>query len=223
MSERVYGTHEKSGFTVAEPTRPLSGTEWGRFFDEVRERRIPGLSCGPEAKDREIAARFTNRQLEQVSRLEHLRFLSLGGCARISDQGLAHLSRLQRLEYLDLDLNRGHNRPDLVPARITDNGLAVLRDLPSLAEVHLWSLFQITDRGIGHLCDHGKLRRVSMQRTMAGDGAIETLVGNPGMVGLSPGTTGDGFWTAACTLLSALQEVEQATMSSLPHAVSSHY
>ena len=188
MSERPYRTYEKSGVTIAEPTRPLSTKEWGRFFDELNERQIPGLSCGPETEDREIAIRFTDRQLKQVCRLDHLRSLSLGGCGQISDKGLGYLSGLPRLEYLDLDLNRGHNRLDLVPARITDDGLAVLRDLPHLAEVHLWSLFQITDRAIAHLGDHRKLRRVSMQRTMAGDGAIETLTGNPDMVGLSPGT-----------------------------------
>lgn len=188
MSERLYRTYKKSGVTVAEPIRPLSGGEWEHLFGILHERQIPGLSCGPEEKDREIAIRFTNRQLKQVSQLGHLRFLSLGGCGKVSDKGLGFLSKLQRLKYLDLDLNRGHNRSDLVPAQVTNDGLAVLRDLPNLAEVHLWSLFQITDRAFTHLSSHKKLKWVSMQRTMAGDGAIEMLTDNSEMVGLSPGT-----------------------------------
>ena len=188
MGDQLYRTYKKSGVTVAEPVRPLSNREWERFFDEIREHQILGLSCGPEERDREIAIRFTNRQLKQASRLSHLRFLSLGGCGHIDDRGLGHLANLQHLTYLDLDLNRGHNRPDLVPARVTDDGLTVLRDLPGLREVHLWSLFQITDQAIHHLSDHTKLKRVSMQRTMARDGAIEMLAGNREMIGLSPGT-----------------------------------
>jgi len=188
MSEKFYRTYKNWGLIVAEPIRPLSSKEWDRLFDELHEHQIPGLSCGPEENDRSIAIQFTDRQLKRLGRLDHLRFLSLGGCGKISDRGLVHLAKLQQLGYLDLDLNRGHNRPDLVPAQVTDDGLAVLRDLPKLTEVHLWSLFQITDRAITHLRDHRKLKRVSMQRTMAGDGAIDTLTDNADMVGLSPGT-----------------------------------
>ena len=125
MSEGLYRTYKKSGVIVAEPIRPLSSREWERLFDELDERQIPGLACGPEEKDRSIATRFTDRQLKQISRLNHLRFLSLGGCGKISDRGLFYLSKLQQLEYLDLDLNRGHNRPDLTPAQVTDDGLQV--------------------------------------------------------------------------------------------------
>lgn len=188
MGEKLYRTFRNCGLIVAEPVRPLNAREWQRLFDAMRERQIPGLACGPEAQDQRIAVRFTDRQLKQAARLEHLRYLSLGGCRRLSDRGLAHLADLQRLEYLDLDLNRGHNRPDLKPAAVTDDGLTVLRGLTRLRQVHLWSLFGISDRAIVHLGDHTQLRQVSMQRTMAGDGAIEVLSGHVHMTGLSPGT-----------------------------------
>ena len=59
---------------------------------------------------------MTDAMLEDVSRIEHITALKLGGSKRVTDAGLRHLARLPRLRHLDLS-----------GTGITDRGLDVLR------------------------------------------------------------------------------------------------
>ncbi|MCK4283191.1 MAG: hypothetical protein KAX44_02655, partial [Candidatus Brocadiae bacterium] len=45
---------------------------------------------------------------------------------------------------------------------ITDAGLAYLKDLGQLRELHLTHCFRITDAGLAHLEDLGQLRRLAI-------------------------------------------------------------
>ena len=51
---------------------------------------------------------MTDAMLEDVSRIEHITALKLGGSRSVTDAGVRHLSRLSRLRYLDLSGTRYH-------------------------------------------------------------------------------------------------------------------
>ena len=99
---------------------------------------------------------MTDAMLEDVSRIEHITALKLGGSRSVTDAGVRHLSRLPWLRHLDLS-----------GTGITDRGLEVLRALPELETVSLaWTT--VTDAGVAHLSGCERLSDVNLQGTVVG-------------------------------------------------------
>src|SRR5207247_10412717 len=82
---------------------------------------------------------------------------------RVGDAGLAHLKSTTRLVQLTLN-----------GTRVTDDGLALLRELPcrrSLQTLHLASL-PITDEGLSHLRDFERLEILNLSDTRVTDDGL---------------------------------------------------
>jgi Leucine Rich repeat len=129
---------------------------------------------------------MTDAMLEDVSRVEHVTTLKLGGSQSVTDAGVRHLSKLSRLRHLDL-----------TGTGITDRGLEVLRALPELETVSLaWT--KVTDTGLTHLSGCDRLSDVNLQGTSAGDGALGALAGKNKLCQLR---TGNAVTDAGLALL----------------------
>ena len=142
-----------------EPAPPVSENTWDQIFLAVREQRLTGLRA---------AGQMTNALLRRVARLGHLTALHLEGSAHVTDEGLAHLAGMPQLESLNL-----------TGCDITDRGLAVLRELPSLREFALYHHRKVSDLGLSHLAACPHLERVDLLGCRAGDGVIRALTGKP--------------------------------------------
>jgi Leucine Rich Repeat (LRR) protein len=108
---------------------------------------------------------MTDAVLADVSRVETITALDLGGSKALTDQGVRHLARLCGLRHLDLS-----------GTAITDRGLQVLRELPALETISL-AMTHVTDEGIAHLAHCHELRHVNLSWTRTGDGALRALAG----------------------------------------------
>ncbi|MHC4187339.1 MAG: M56 family metallopeptidase, partial [Planctomycetota bacterium] len=91
----------------------------------------------------------SNAGLAQLGKLSSLEELMLTG-ERMDDGGLVHLSALPNLRYLLL-----------AGETFSDAGMAYLNDVPSLRILHLGHLTQLTNAGLGHLANHGKVEYIS--------------------------------------------------------------
>jgi hypothetical protein len=130
--------------------------DWSAVVARLKERDVAGIDVGGQ---------MTDAMLEDVSRIEHITALKLGGSRGVTEAGMRHLSRLARLRYLDLS-----------GTGITDRGLEVLRALPELETVSLaWT--RVTDIGVAHLSRCERLSNVDLQGTSSGDGALRALAG----------------------------------------------
>jgi hypothetical protein len=113
----------------------------------------------------DAAGQMTDAMLEDVSRIDQITTLKLGGSQSVSDAGVCHLSRLSRLRHLDLS-----------GTGITDRGLEFLRALPELETVSLaWT--KVTAAGVMHLSGCERLSSINLQGTSTGDGALRALAG----------------------------------------------
>lgn len=142
---------------ATEVFRPIASS---RVWDEI----IQQLAIHPTAR---LAAegQMTDDVLEDVSRVEGITALHLGGSKRLTDDGVRHLARLAGLKHLDLS-----------GTAITDRALEVLRCLPALETLSLAGT-RVTDEGASHLAHCHELRRVDLSWTGTGDGALKALAG----------------------------------------------
>jgi hypothetical protein len=108
---------------------------------------------------------MTDEVLADISAMETITGLGLGGSKALTDEGVRHLARLPALKHLDLS-----------GTAITDRGLAVLRDLPALETLSLAGT-RITDEGVAHLAQCHELEQVNLSWTHTGDGALRALAG----------------------------------------------
>jgi len=108
---------------------------------------------------------MTDEVLADVSAVDTVTGLNLGGSKALTDEGVRHLARLPALKHLDVS-----------GTAITDRGLAVLRDLPALETLSLAGT-RITDEGIAHLAHCHELRQLDLSWTRTGDGALRALAG----------------------------------------------
>jgi len=108
---------------------------------------------------------MTDAVLADVSRVETVTALDLGGSKALTDEGLRHLARLPALKHLDVS-----------GTAITDRGLQVLRNLPALETLSL-AMTRVTDEGVAHLAHCHELRHVNLSWTRTGDGALRALAG----------------------------------------------
>jgi Leucine Rich repeat len=139
---------------------PVAGVrDWDDALALIRERRLAGLNAHGQ---------MTDALLEQISRLEHITVLDLGGSKALTDEGLRHLARLSRLRHLNLGGCSG----------LTDRGLEVLKHLADLEWVSVeWTY--ATDAGAASLASCPRLMTVMLSGTQTGDGAIAALAGHP--------------------------------------------
>jgi hypothetical protein len=110
---------------------------------------------------------MTDAVLADVSRIETITALDLGGSKELTDEGVRHLARLPALKHLDVS-----------GTAITDRGLQVLRDLPALETLSLAGT-PITDEGVAHLAHCHELRQVNLSWTRTGNAALRALAGSP--------------------------------------------
>jgi hypothetical protein len=108
---------------------------------------------------------MTDELLRDVSRIDGITSLELGGSKMLTDDGVRHLARLPHLKHLDLS-----------GTAITDRALDVLRGLPELETLSL-AMTHVTDAGIAQLSACAKLERVNLSWTRTGDAAIKSLAG----------------------------------------------
>lgn len=151
-----------------EPQPPLSGRDWDEIFEVMRHNRITSLRA---------AGQMTDAVLDRLCRLDLVTSLHLDGSRRVTDKGLQHLARMPRLERLDLS---GCN--------ITDQGLAVFRQLPELREFYLHHHDGLSDEGLANLAFCERLERVDLLGSTAGDGVIRALTGKPKLRHFKSGT-----------------------------------
>jgi hypothetical protein len=116
------------------------------------------LALHPSAR-LDAGGQMTDAVLADVSRVENVAALDLGGSKALTDEGVRHLARMPALTHLDLS-----------GTATTDRGLQVLRDLP-LQTLSL-AMTRVTDEGMAHLAHCHALRRVNLSWTRTGDGAL---------------------------------------------------
>ena len=164
-----------------EDDRPAwSSRDWSAIVSRLKDHGTDGIDAAGE---------MTDAMIEDVSRLEHVSALKLGGSRGMTDAGMRHLARLPRLRYLDLS-----------GTSITDAGLAVLQELPELETVSL-SWTSITDAGVANLAGCERLTGVNLQGTATGDGALRALAGKARLCQLK---TGNAVTDAGLALLHEL-------------------
>jgi hypothetical protein len=151
--------------------------DWSAVVSRLKERDAAGIDA---------AGQMTDAMIRDVSRIEHITALKLGGSRSVTDAGVCHLSRLSRLRHLDLS-----------GTSITDRGLEVLRALPQLETVSLaWT--KVTDAGVANLSGCERLSNVDLQGTPSGDGALRALAGKARLCQLR---TGNAVTDAGLALL----------------------
>lgn len=163
---RFVATMPAQSSIAAKPVRVLRGGEDGTEDSASRDWSVVlRLLAEAGADGLDADGEMTDAMLEQVSRIDTLTTLKLGGSKALTDEGVRHLARLPRLRHLDLS-----------DTAVTDRGLQVLRDLPALETLRLvWA--RVTDEGMAHLSHCERLQRVELSRTRTGDGAIRALAG----------------------------------------------
>lgn len=158
----------RSATWLIEPRQVLTSKEWEALFAFMEQSQIPGLGG---------AGQLTDEVLERLSRFRHLTYLDLQGSTAVTDDGLRYLAHLPQLEHLTLS-----------GTKITDCGLAVLRELPNLKTLDICHQEYISDAGIAHLNFCEQLERVNLMGTRTGDNAIRAVLGKPNLRQLFAGT-----------------------------------
>ena len=151
-----------------EPWGDTSETGWEFVIDEIVQTHAQGLHARGRADD---------AAMQLIGQLDHLVYLDLGACDRISAEGLKHLASLSRLEYLALRHMNG----------LTDASLAVLASLPNLRVLRLDENQQLTDGCAVHLESLRQLELVTLGVTSCGDAALQALSGKPDLANLTIG------------------------------------
>ncbi|MDX1982739.1 MAG: hypothetical protein SFV51_20885 [Bryobacteraceae bacterium] len=141
------------------PLPPVSAEGWEEILEVIRDNRITTLRA---------AGQMTDAVLRDLSRLDSLTRLHLGGSRRVTGAGLRHLARMPRLELLELSC-----------CDITGEDLAVVGQLLQLREFSLCHHGGVSDAGLANLKFCERLERVDLLGSSAGDGVIEALAGKP--------------------------------------------
>jgi hypothetical protein len=151
-----------------------SSRDWNTIVRLLAEHSPAHLSAEGE---------MTDAVLDEVSRVETIAGLNLGGSKSLTDAGMRHLARLPGLKHLDLS-----------STAITDRGLEVLPSLPALETISLAGT-HVTDAGLAQLAHCDELRQVNLSWTRTGDGALKALAGKQHLHEFSSGIglTDDGI------------------------------
>jgi hypothetical protein len=170
------------------PRRMMDEAEWDAFLDEIHERRITAVDFGGQVTDALLA---------RVSRFDHVTRLRLNGARMLTDAGLRELARMPQLQQLELNQYPG--------GRFTDEGLAVLRQLPALRTFAMSWQRGITDAGVRHLEACHALERVDVMGSDTGDALIAAMAGKIHLEALRTGRL------VTDTGLARLRDVPQLT------------
>lgn len=138
--------------------RDPSPAEWDAILASMRERRLTAL---------EGEGFLTDDVLRRLGAMDHVTSINLSGSRAVSDDGLLHLAAMPQLERLDLSEYPG--------GKLTDRGLAVLRQLPNLRFFKMVWQRGISDIGMANLRYCEKLEDVGLMGTPTGDGVIAAL------------------------------------------------
>jgi hypothetical protein len=153
---------------LTEGTSAWNSRDWSAVVARLKEQGAAGIDA---------EGQMTDVMIQEVSSLEHITALKLGGSRSVTDAGVRHLSGLSRLRYLDLS-----------GTSITDQGLEVLLALPELETISLaWT--RVTDAGLANLSGCERLVNVNLQGTSCGDGALRALAGKARLSQLRTGGT----------------------------------
>jgi hypothetical protein len=148
---------------------PLNEADWDLIADLVEEHGLTGL---------EANGQMTDAGLARISAIGQLTRLGLDGSKRLGDDGLQHLARMPQLE--ELDLSGWH-------MTFTDRGLEPLRQLHVLKVFKACWPQRISDQGIANLRECGRLEEVNLMGTPTGDGAVSALAGKGRLARLHAG------------------------------------
>src|SRR5262249_22558860 len=157
----------RSSLVTAKPVRLLTvesvddeppawqSRDWSAVLARLSESDAVGIDAHGQ---------MTDAMIDDLSKVEHLETLRLGGSRGVTDVGVSHLARLPGLRHIDLS-----------GTGVTDKGLeVVLRALPALESVSLaWT--QVTDTGLAHLSGCQRLSEVNLLGTSSGDGVLRAL------------------------------------------------
>lgn len=129
-----------------------------------------------------------------------LEVLRMGGCSRVTDQGIAHLKNLSNLQTLDVYCCRGITNTatlslrELVNLRslnigfnnISDEGVEILATaLPGLRELSI-SGTEVSTEGVRQISGHLRsLEKLDLRQTLVSDAAIGYLSSLPSLLNLS--------------------------------------
>jgi hypothetical protein len=155
--------------------RSVLGSQWRSIASTREWDAAVRLLALHQAAVLSAEGQMTDEVLADVSAVDTMAGLNLGGSKALTDEGVRHLARLPALKYLDLS-----------GTAITDRGLAVLRDLPALETLSLAGT-RITDEGVAHLANCHELRQVDLSWTRTGDGALTALAGRKKLALLASG------------------------------------
>jgi hypothetical protein len=101
--------------------------------------------------------------MKHLSGIKGLRSLGLG-LTEVTDEGIKHCKAFKKLHYLEL------------PAKVTDAGIAELKELAELREIWLYET-KITDDGVKHLTNFGNLETLAFRSCRITDKGLIQLKG----------------------------------------------
>ena len=135
----------------------LEDNDWNAIIDEIAKKRITGLHA---------AGQMTDAATERLVTLDHLTHLDVSNSTRLTDAGLRRIARLPQLRHLDVS-----------NCAITDHGLEVLRELPSLTSFALNWDRNLSDAGVENLRYCNRIEDVHLIGSRTGDATIRALAG----------------------------------------------
>ncbi len=132
-----------------------------------------------------VGTAFSDDDLMHVREFTNIKRLSIPNASRITNAGLAHIRHLRSLESLTIggapinDLSalsglKGLENLDLAGTKITDDGLASIKDHIYLLHLYL-SKTSITDAGLVHLTNMKDLRSLDLSGTKLTDKGLAHL------------------------------------------------
>jgi hypothetical protein len=118
----------------------------------------------------------------------------LGGSVTKDAHGVVTGVNLRGSWVTDIDLRKIAEYPalttlDLSLTRITDEGMAELKNLHNVTELNLYFAEYVTDQGVAAIKDWKKLKRLNLHGTKSSDTALEHIAGITSLESLDVGST----------------------------------
>jgi internalin A len=119
---------------------------------------------------------------------------SLGGSVTTDAHGVVTGVNLRGSWVTDTDIRKLVEYPaltklDLSLTRITDEGMAELKNLRNVSDLNLYYSEYVTDQGIAAIKDWKKLKRLNLHGTKSSDTALEHIAGIASLESLDVGST----------------------------------
>jgi hypothetical protein len=156
-------------YRISRQHMDLTGADWDAICDAIEAYGISSVNA---------AGNMTDAGLARIAKFGGITELRLAGSEQITDEGLKHVARLAGLRVLDLSGWKG---------QLTDQGLAVLRQLPELRRFQMCWQQHVSDAGFANLAGCEQIESVDLMGTLSGDGAIAALMEKPELRKLKTG------------------------------------